>query len=85
MRYIPTIYQIPVFTDMPAPCKGISGSGSFITIMMMTGQQIPLPYNPDLSVWKIKQAIQERLQIAPNQQKLLYGDKELKVRAQLIL
>jgi len=52
---------------------------STLTISLLTGESIEVPYSSSMEVLELKRNIMERLNHDINKQRLLYNDKELKV------
>ena len=55
--------------------------GSTVTVMMLGGECAVLPFTAAMTVGQLKDAIKKKLGPEPEKQRLMYKDKELKVRA----
>jgi hypothetical protein len=55
-------------------------AGGIITISVLTGESMAVPYDPNLQVLQLKRQISKTMNHQVDKQKLLYMDKELAVR-----
>jgi hypothetical protein len=55
-------------------------AGGIITISVLTGESMAVPYDPNLQVLHLKRQITKTMSHPVDKQKLLYMDKELAVR-----
>ena len=59
--------------------QDFSDSGSTLTVTVLNGESLVVPYIASMSVLQLKTKIFEKFKIDISQQKLLHNDKELKV------
>lgn len=50
-----------------------------LNITVLNGDAIQIPYNPTMTISKVRSHIQEKLNISPTKQKILFEDKEVQV------
>lgn len=73
-----------LFPDTPHPLLETTDSApeeinQTISVVMLGGESTVLEYRPDMTVYEVKNCVKERLGPAPEKQRLLYKEQELKV------
>lgn len=67
-------------TELSTSLKG----NETISVVMLGGDSTVVPYRPGMTIQDLKNFVQTRLGPAPLKQRLLYKEKELKVRGECI-
>ena len=71
-------YSVNVEMDTP-PTHGDAGKSNSLSISLLTGESIDVPYSSSMEVLELKREIMKKLNHDIGKQRLLYNDKELKV------
>jgi len=53
--------------------------GEGLTIALLTGESVEVPYSPSMDVMELKRRVQMKLKLSIGKQRLMYQDKELTV------
>ena len=74
-------YTAPAATTENEPSTSLVSSKT-ISVVMLGGDSTVVPYRPGMTILELKSFVQTRLGPAPQKQRLLYKEKELKVRGE---
>ena len=76
-------YTAPAVTTENKPSTSLVGKET-ISVVMLGGDSTVVPYRPGMTIQELKNFVQKRLGPAPEKQRLLCKEKELKVRGECI-
>ena len=66
--------------DISSPNASSGQTGGRLTIRLLTGESIDVPYNASMEILELKHRIMQQLKHDIGKQKLLYKEKEMTVR-----